>query len=540
MVDDRSVEVTSEEKLISIDLSAEQPVCRATMVRAGRAERLLLAGAILAALVLLVLPLYQTTLRHSVLPNEGWNAFHAIRLAAGLPLYPGVDELIVNNYPPLSFVVLAPLGQWLGDQVLAGRVLTLLSMLLTALLMARLIRVRTGAGLVGWFMVAYVLGFEASKHVIRFGVNDPQWLGHLLMTAGLCLLLTGGSVRDARSAGRVLAAALLVLAGGLVKHSLLAVPLAVPLWLAIYDRRALILWLIGGGLFGLLSLAVAELVFPCFLASVLGIETGRGMDMARLPGILLPQLAHLVPALAIAVWGFWRYRRADIAFTLIYAAVALLVGAFFLAGSGVSDNVLYDINIAATLGAGLALGAAAADHPADRVGAARVVPLGMAALLVVIAWPALEIVRDWPEPWHRLERETEASALDIATVARVPGAAVCETPSLCYWAGKPFLLDMFNIGERLRAGSIDAESVVARLRDHRVQLVQLERAAGPGRDAYERLWGGLPPALLDRWLEGYIVVETRGNGRVFMRPASAGEGVAEPTADSPAPGGARP
>ncbi len=56
-------------------------------------------------------------------PNEGWNAAHALRLLAGGPLYPPRESLMVNNYPPLSFYLVAALTTVAGDAVVAGRII---------------------------------------------------------------------------------------------------------------------------------------------------------------------------------------------------------------------------------------------------------------------------------------------------------------------------------------------------------------------------------------------------------------------------------
>ena len=42
-------------------------------------------------------------------PNEGWNAYHALAAMSGQALYP--HDLMVNNYPPLSFYVVGAAGQ---------------------------------------------------------------------------------------------------------------------------------------------------------------------------------------------------------------------------------------------------------------------------------------------------------------------------------------------------------------------------------------------------------------------------------------------
>jgi len=60
-------------------------------------------------------------------PNEGWNAAHALALLAGHGLYPPPQNPMVNNYPPLSFTLVAGMTMVTGDAVIAGRILALLA-----------------------------------------------------------------------------------------------------------------------------------------------------------------------------------------------------------------------------------------------------------------------------------------------------------------------------------------------------------------------------------------------------------------------------
>src|SRR5689334_17460647 len=64
--------------------------------------------------------------------NEGWNAYWADAAWRGRALYPAVDSPISDNYPPLSFYIVGALGRLIGDNVFAGRLLALLSLLAVA------------------------------------------------------------------------------------------------------------------------------------------------------------------------------------------------------------------------------------------------------------------------------------------------------------------------------------------------------------------------------------------------------------------------
>jgi len=77
-------------------------------------------------------PVYRAFLNVEIEINEGWNAYFADAAMGKMPLYPSADQLITNNYPPLSFYIVGLLGRFVGDPVLAGRLLSLLAMVAIA------------------------------------------------------------------------------------------------------------------------------------------------------------------------------------------------------------------------------------------------------------------------------------------------------------------------------------------------------------------------------------------------------------------------
>src|SRR5215813_12502205 len=101
-----------------------------------RAQIALLA---LLALYFLVWPVWRAQFPIEIAENEGWNAYHADAAMGGGALYPSPDTLIVNNYPPLSFYVLGGLGKVFGDSLYVGRLVSLLSVLGLAALIARVV-----------------------------------------------------------------------------------------------------------------------------------------------------------------------------------------------------------------------------------------------------------------------------------------------------------------------------------------------------------------------------------------------------------------
>src|SRR3954451_17449491 len=72
-------------------------------------------------------PAYRAFLNVEIQPNEHSNAYFVDAATGKMPLYPSADKLITNNYPPLSFYIVALVGWFIGDPVLAGRLLSLIA-----------------------------------------------------------------------------------------------------------------------------------------------------------------------------------------------------------------------------------------------------------------------------------------------------------------------------------------------------------------------------------------------------------------------------
>src|SRR5258706_9934134 len=78
-------------------------------------------------------------------PNEGWNAYHQVAAISGGAFYPGPHAFMINNYPPLSFYLVGALGVLLGDNIVAGRVVSLAAFLFVAVMIGLSAR-RMGCG----------------------------------------------------------------------------------------------------------------------------------------------------------------------------------------------------------------------------------------------------------------------------------------------------------------------------------------------------------------------------------------------------------
>jgi hypothetical protein len=415
---------------------------------------LTISGAGIIALLLAVVPLLVRNLLaipvHAPLdPNEGWNAAHAIALLTGHALYPAPQSLMVNNYPPLSFYLIAGLSRHSHDPIIIGRWLSLLSFIATGVGVTaalRQMRCQAGPAVFGGLFFAAVL-LITSDYV---GMDDPQLLAHALQVTGLVLLL-----RE-----RLILAAVLFAASLFIKHNLLALPLAAGLWLSLQEPRAGLSFLLWTTAMVLALLIVFQLHFGFSL-----------LDQLTAPRRwAFTNLAHAVPHLwwmllpLAAMTGAWPDRFSFLAG--LYGAIALVLGLGFAGGDGVDANAFFDLVIALSLGLGLVL----ERGRWTEVAAAASLPL-LLFLAVTFHDNDFFFTRDF----------RAQSASDIHFLSSRSGPVLCEQLSLCLWAGKPAEVDVFNISEQILLGSRDPSALAKLISDRHFGALQLEdlNALGP-------------------------------------------------------------
>jgi hypothetical protein len=371
-------------------------------------------------------------------PNEGWNAAHALSLLAGNGLYPPSQGLMVNNYPPLSFYLVAGLARMTGDAVIAGRILSLLSFLGDCAGLALVVRQMALSAHARWVAVLFFAAtlLVASDYV---AMDDPQLLAHAMQIFALLLLL-----RE-----RTLAAAAGFAVSLFLKHNLLALPLAALLWLWQRDRSGALRFAIAGVGFAILGLIVFYLAYGISLLSV--VSSSRLISPANVVGAA----GHLWWA-ALPLAGLLLLRNPKREFCLTYAAIALIIGLLFSTGDGVDVNAFFDLAIACALGLGLIA----------ETNSAR-------AALCALPLPLFLIANFHDNNFFFTPDFRSQSARDIAFLKSRPGPALCDQLSLCLWAGKGAQADVFNVGEQIKTGTRDPSPLAQMIAEHRFAVLQL-------------------------------------------------------------------
>jgi len=390
--------------------------------------------------------------------NEGWNAgfdTRAVTPGAG-PLYPGPDSFVFDNYPPLGFFIVGMAGRMLGDMIEAGRIVALAALLGSAGLVGLCVRLLGGSPRAAVACCLLLLLFACDYYRGYVAMDDPQWLAHCLMLGGLALLLRGGVARLRAgdvSAWQVVSAASLMVAGGFVKHNLVAMPLSVTLWLFWLDRRAGLVWMIAACATVAAGLGAMDAAFgPVAFDDILH---HRRIFRVHLLTHAIGRLAPLLPMAAVVALTLRRRLAGDGAvLATLFCGIALVTGVVQRMGEGVYYNAHFETLIALCLGFGLVLTASSEPPPALR--SLRPWHLGPASLCAIAMLPLLGAT-PWhlPIAWHDIaDRRAREAAWQpvIARLAATDGKVGCLMLSLCAWAGKPFTVDLFNLTQSVMAG----------------------------------------------------------------------------------------
>jgi hypothetical protein len=179
-------------------------------------------------------------------------------------------------------------------------------------------------------------------------MNDLQLLAHAVMTTGFTVF----TAAPQRTRNLVVAAFIMVLAG-FIKHSIIAMPLAVTALLVQNDRRALLRWTAFALAFLGIGFAACESIYGgAFFEQLLAPRVYSLNNVVRLLGwiqfVIIPLVLWMV--FAVQAQPDWRIRL--IGHLLVAGGVAFVVTRM---GDGVSINSLFDWVIGASIAAGVLL-----------------------------------------------------------------------------------------------------------------------------------------------------------------------------------------
>lgn len=408
--------------------------------------------------------------------NEGWNAYWAIKAIAGQALYPPPDDLLVNNYPPLSFYLIGYLSQFTHDAILTGRVLSCIAMGVISADIYGLCREFKTTQTTAFFAALLFPFFILILAADYFAADDP----HLL---ALAFIVTGGWlwVRQQNQGKRGFWACglpiLLMFCGGFIKHTAISLPLALLLSTYFDDRKRF--WLscgwslffasIGFGWIYALggTTAFHSLFLTPRLVSFAFLWTKLGTHCLYFPFLYL---------ILIGLTDFSAFARRDVRFWKIYTVLSFGFGYFMVMGDGVFGNDLFDAFLAVCLGVAFLISSQETENKKRVCYFILLFPLVLATLrnYVVPNYQYTPIVRHReqdstiPDPTKDERASLRDMERDWSTLIQKIGATrypvACSVLAVCYWAHKDYEIDFFDYGQKLYTKATTPDLFIQRLR----------------------------------------------------------------------------
>jgi len=410
-------------------------------------------------------PAWRTFIPLQIVSSDAWNTLFADRIRLGLPLYPRPNDLIANNYPPLSFYLVSALSWMAGlDALLVGRLLSLFGTIATGIAVFVLTRQLGGSAIGGLVGSLCFVGTSARFYTVFVGINDPHLVALAIMMWALVWFF-----QQLGKAKPVEPAIMLMVLAGFYKHTLLSVPVAALSYLGSIDlKRGLRGGLVGVGM-AALGLALCAVLFgDAFFQNLLMPREYSLFQALRRVG----WIQWLAPALGIfAVWA-WYQRKSSAARFIGLFVIAAFVNQFVqMTGAGVIHNVHFELAAAAALAVGRAFSGVEDVPFAQRFGLERsrsVIVFILVARLVLTSSVTPYLLLASSDFRTELVQRVAIARSETARIAAIPGPVVCSVMLVCRMAGRPFLFDAFAVSQRIATGYASSAEI-----DERVRLLGL-------------------------------------------------------------------
>ncbi|GFE69601.1 glycosyltransferase family 39 protein [Chroococcus sp. FPU101] len=407
--------------------------------------------------------------------NEGWNAYQTFHAFHGIALYPKIESYISNNYPPLSFYIVGALGQLIGDNIIAGRIISFVSLILVSFFIGLSIYYLSKSKYLSLYSGLLFIGYITGHYYTYIAMNDPQILGHAIQISGLYTFI----VFIDNNKNKLLLLSLLLLSIGVcIKQNLISLPLSIIIWLFIYKRKSYYFSII------VLGILLITLGLTCYF--IYGFSFYENFfSTARVYSIFsaIKSIEYFITPLllffGIAIIAIMLdYSNKTIHLLSLYILISTIFGIFISGGEGVSFNAIFDTIIGLCIMSGIAIHNLVSIRDYKPYGLNRLSWIQITAMLILF----LSVLITIPEKTgglmltiQELNNRKTMALEDINFVKSFDEPIICENLALCYWANKSFTVDVFNLGQKLKTKKslIDKNELIKNIENHSFSLIQL-------------------------------------------------------------------
>jgi hypothetical protein len=437
----------------------------------------------------------------------------AMRLAAGQNIYRtdlSSPPYTVSNYPPLYPLALALFVKLSGPSFLAGRVISILSTLASALVLRLIIKTftqdRLAANITAMFFLAipYVVYWSPLLRV--------DMLALALSLTGLYVLVRGSTTRR-----DLVVSSLLLVAAVFTRQSyILAAPLAAFVWLWTNDKRnAITLAALVGAMTILLFITLNVITqggfyFNVITANVNEFDIERLEDwMSRLRGTA-PILLYFGGAFLLLAPGRVRSWPLLVPYLIGASLSALTIGKI-----GSNANYLLELSAALSLVAGAVV---AWSRGRSWIYAAILI------LLTLQTGQLMQYTLSYPvdDLKSRLKPSKELKDLEWIVQTADDPAMADEFMGFFTLENRPLYIQPFEVTQLAEAGLWDQSDLLDSIRQKEFSVILIHHYMGG--PAYKERW---TPEMLSAIMQNYHADQFRANSIVFRPNEDSEVAIAE-------------
>jgi hypothetical protein len=179
----------------------------------------------------------------------------------------------------------------------------------------------------------------------------------------------------------------------------------------------------------------------------------------------------------------WPFLRSEQRIVILIVLLSLAGGVMFAGFEGTSSNIFQDTAVGLGIAAGLLVNVVRTRLLARRYRLWQFRPVAATALALTLAAPIFGIGWDTIRDIGRTgligqgRAAEEAFLADVDYLLERPGPSICESLLLCYYAGKPFIVDPFNSRQAILAGRLDETPMLVRIAAKDFAVIQLDHPA---------------------------------------------------------------
>jgi len=441
-------------------------------ISAAQKDGLLLWLIVLAVgvICLLIYPVMRLGFTYQINYNEGLYVYHQRDAVENRLMYGSAvaDPLTPVSIPPVSLFLIGIPGRILGNYLITGRIISLLSLAALACLGACILRskgTRWKAGLFGGLAIMALIAGYAPEYV---GMNDP----HLLALAfSFCGILIYTKYADTKFG--LIASPLLLMIGLFTAPFAAAALLAVCLDILLRSPKRGIIWLGAAAVFFLICNALTSFQFTQIILDQLPLQsdfsTSRFLNQVNrldFTFLILLLLSGWTALLAV-----FEPRTRIFAF---YLAAALLIGILLSGGNPGGISQLFDLFAAMGLVMGLAVNRIPTTFK-QIPGFYRTAVWCLAPLLTFLLLIHIPERLPRANSFNLLTSVQNGFLQDAAYLQKYPGRAYCENLLLCFLANKPLEMDALSSSDLAFRGRTDENLLLLIFESHQFDIVQLNR-----------------------------------------------------------------